>query len=183
MGWNLMRVIVTKDSRDTSSLAYAGSLDLHEDPAAIARIDAARQYPALRHLLLNLNEDESPFSTLRCKVWTAMEDAGAEPAEFASRIDLVVSGGAGELGRAQYEDLADRLATLLEREPGDALSVELRILPAQSAGGRQGFCLRLLLFSRGTGQEQAQLRWSLGLARVQQALLFLARAIRQGRLE
>jgi hypothetical protein len=79
--------------------------------------------------------------------------------------------------------LADRLAALLEREPGDSLRVELQILPAQSAGGRQGFCLRLLLFSRGAGQQQAQLRWSLGLARVQQALLFLGRAIRQGRLE
>jgi hypothetical protein len=60
--------------------------------------------------------------------------------------------------------------------------VELQISPAAFSGGRQGFCMRLLLFSTGERQ-QAQLRWNLGLARVQQALLFLARAIRQGRLE
>jgi len=178
-----MRVIVTRDSQETSSLAYAGSLDLHEDPGAIERIDVARQYPALRGVLLNLNADESPFSTLACKVWVATEAASAETTEFASRIDLAVSHGAQELGQAQYQDLANRLAALLEPEPGDALRVELQIWPAEFAGRRPGFCLRLLLFSRGVGRQQAQLRWNLGLARVQQALLFLARAIRQGRLE
>jgi hypothetical protein len=59
----------------------------------------------------------------------------------------------------------------------------LQILPAEFADGRRGFCLRLLLFSRAAAQEQAKLRWSLGVARVQQALLFLARALRQGRLD
>jgi hypothetical protein len=178
-----MRVTITKSSQARRSLADSERFDLHDDPRSIGRIEAARQHPSLRGLLLNLNEDESPFSTLACKVWSVMEAAGAEPAEFASRIDLVASQGAQELGEAQYDDLARRLAELLEREPGDALSVELQILPADFAGGRQGFCLRLLLFSRAAAQEQARLRWSLGLARVQQALLFLARTIRQGRLE
>jgi hypothetical protein len=58
----------------------------------------------------------------------------------------------------------------------------LHISPAQFTGGFEGFCLRLLLFARGAAQDQAQLRWSLGLVRVQQALLFLARAIRQNRV-
>lgn len=178
-----MRVTVTNDSQARRGIADSERFDLHDDPRSVGRIEAARQHPSLRGLLLNLNDDESPFSTLACKVWSVTEGAGVESAEFASRIDLVASQGAHELGEAQYQDLARRLAELLEREPGDALRVELQILPAEFAGGRKGSCLRLLLLSRAAAQEQAQLRWSLGLARVQQALLFLARAIRQGRLE
>lgn len=178
-----MRVTLTKDSQARRSLVDSERLDLHDDPRSIGRIEPARQYPSLRGLLLNLNEDESPFSTLACKVWSVKEAAGAEPAEFASRIDLVASQDARQLNEAQYQDLAGRLAELLEREPGDALRVELQILPAEFAGGRQGFCLRLLLFSRAAVEEQAKLRWTLGLARLQQALLFLARTIRQGRLD
>lgn len=177
-----MRVIVTKDSGHICSVARPERLDLREEPGTIERIDVARQHPALRGLLLNLNADESPFSTFGCKVWAATEGTGVEASVFASRIDLVVWQGAEELGQAQYEDLANRLAELLEREPGDALRVELQISPAQFAGGRQGFCLRLLLFASGAAPEQARLRWSLGIARVQQALLFLARAIRQNRV-
>ena len=181
-----MRVIITKDDtkddREICRVAHPERLDLREDPGAIARIAVARQYPNLGGLLLNLNADESPFSTFGCKVWAATESAGAEPIEFASRIDLIVSGGADEPDEAHYAALARRLAALLEREPGEALRVELHISPAQLAEGRQGFCLRLLLFARGEGQKQACLRWSLGLARVQQALLFLARAIRQNRV-
>jgi hypothetical protein len=175
-----MRVIVTNDSGQSSPVAVPERLDLREEPGAIERIDAARQHPALRGLLLNLNAEESPFSTVGCKVWAATE--GAEPSVFASRIDLIVWQGAAGLGQAQYDDLATRLAGLLEREPGDALRVELQIAPAQFSGGRQGFCLRLLLFAGGAAQEQARLRWTLGLVRVQQALLFLARAIRQNRV-
>jgi hypothetical protein len=178
-----MRVTVTKDSQARRTFTDSERLDLHDDPRCIGRIEAARQHPSLRGLLLNLNEDESPFSTLACKVWSVQEASGAEPAEFVSRIDLVTSQDGRQLDETQYQDLARRLVELLAREPGDALRVELQILPAEFAGGRRGFCLRLLLFSRAAAQEQAKLRWSLGVARVQQALLFLARALRQGRLD
>lgn len=177
-----MRVVVTKDSGERCSVAGTERLDLREEPDAIERIAAARQHSALRGLLLNLNAEESPFSTLGCRVWTEAEAAAAEPNIFASRIDLVVSQRAEELDEAQYDDLARQLAGLLEREPGDAVRVELHTSPAQFAGGRRGFCLRLLLLARGAGEQQAKLRSSLGLARLQQALLFLARAIRHHRV-
>lgn len=177
-----MRTIITKNDQDICNVAHPERLDLREDPGAIARIDCARQYPNLRTLLLNLNADESPFTTFGCKLWASGEGPGAEPIEFASRIDLIVSEGRNEPDEVHYEDLARRLAELLEREPADALRAELQISPARLGGGRQGFCLRLLLFARAAAQQQAQLRWSLGLARLQQALLFLARAIRQNRV-
>src|ERR1700730_8523557 len=176
-----MRVSVTNDSGQACSVGGPERLDLREEPTGIEHIDAARRYPTFRGLLLNLNSDESPFATFGCKVW--IEDVeGDEPSVFASRIDLVISEGAQRLSRAQYDEMATRLAGLLEREPGDALWAELHISPAQFAGGVAGFCLRLLLFARGAKQDQAQLRWSVGVARVQQALLFLARTIRQNRV-
>lgn len=175
-----MRVTVTNDSGRDCSFVGPERVDLREKPGGIEHIEAARRHPTLRGLLLNLNSDESPFATFGCKVW--MEDVEAdEPIVFASRIDLVISESA-QLGRAQYVEMATRLADLLEREPGDAVWAELHISQAQFAGGFEGFCLRILLFARGAKQDQAQMRWSLGLARVQQALLFLARAIRQNRV-
>jgi hypothetical protein len=115
-----MRVIVTNDSGQGCSVAGPERLDLREEPAGIDRIDAARRYPAFRGLLLNLNSDESPFATFGCKVWTE-DGEGAEPIVFASRIDLVISQRPDQLGRAQYDEMATRLAGLLEREAGDAL--------------------------------------------------------------
>ena len=176
-----MRVVVTKDNQEICNAADPERLDLREDPGSIVGIDAARQHAALRGLLLNLNADESPFATFGSKVWASTEGAGAESNEFASRIDLLVAHGAQEPDEAQYDDLAHRLARLLEREPGDALRVKLQISSARFARGRQGCCLRLVLLACGATQEQAQMRWGLGLARLQQALLFLARAIRQSR--
>jgi hypothetical protein len=171
-----MQVVVMNDSQE--SCDAAGKLDLREDPGAIERIEIARRHPALRGFLLSLNAEESPFSTFGCKVWNDDQDSGAERCIFASRVDLLLSHAPAGMGREQYEEFARRLATLLEREPGDSIRAELHIARAEISRGRQGFCLRLFLFARGARPEQAQLRWSLGTVRAQQALLFVARALR-----
>jgi hypothetical protein len=110
-------------------------------------------------------------------VWNDDQE-GAERCIFASRVDLLLSPDSSRVGQEQYEEFARRLATLLEREPGDSVRAELHIARAEISGGPQGFCLRLFLYARGARPDQAQLRWGLGIARLQQALLFVARAIR-----
>ena len=170
-----MQVAVITDS--PQNCRVSGTLDLREDPGAVERIEIARRHPALRGFLLSLNAEESPFSTLGCKVWNDDQE-GAERCIFASRVDLLLSPDSSRVGQEQYEEFARRLATLLEREPGDSVRAELHIVRAEILGGPQGFCLRLFLYARGVRPEQAQLRWGLGIARVQQALLFVARAIR-----
>ncbi len=55
----------------------------------------------------------------------------------------------------------------------------MRISPVAFATDDDGFCLRIILYARGETLEQARVRWGLGLARVQQALLFVARELRQ----
>ena len=93
-------------------------------------------------------------------------------------MDLVFLREDANFGAGPHENLAQRLAELLGREPGDALRVELEIVGAEFGGENRGFCLRVSLYARGATAEQAQLRWGLGLARLQQALLFVARALR-----
>ncbi len=81
--------------------------------------------------------------------------------------------------RGSHENLAHPLAVLVQRESGDALRAELLIAPVTFPGQTSGFCLRLILHANGPTLEQAQVRWGFGLARVQQALLFASRTLRQ----
>lgn len=157
--------------------------DLREDPRAIGHIEAARRHPPLRNFLVALNSDDSVFSTARCKAGLpqAAAASGAEACEFSSHVDLVFAPDPFNFERARYDSLAQRLQDLLSRETSpDSLHSELHIRPCRfRAAGRPGFCLRILLSARGATPQQAELRWGLGLARIQQALLFLSRIIRQ----
>lgn len=171
-----MRVVITGESEGAN---IGGSRQLRpRDPNGFAP-SATPHPPVLHGFLSSLNTDESPYSFIGCEVWNARDESQQDPAIFASRIDLTISQHGQELDRVQYENFVSRLAQLLERESGDSLRVELQIASALSPAGARGLCLKLFLFACAAGQEQAQLRWSLGLARLQQALLFEARAIRR----
>ena len=178
-----MRVVITTDTAPERP-----ATDNHDpeqvdgwDADAIRGEATARDSAVLRGFLSSLSDQESPFSIVGHKLWSADSSVESEPVVFASRVDLTISNGAQSLDRHQYKDFAAELAKLLEREPGDALGVELQIASMRFPDGRQGLSLGISLVARGAGRDQAQLRWSLGLARVQQALLFEARALRQGR--
>ncbi len=157
--------------------------DLREDPRAIARIEAARRHLPLRSFLVAVNSEDSVFTTARCKTWLqqAAAASGAEACEFASHVDLVFAPEPFNFQRARYDNLTQRLQELLSRETApDALRSELSVRPCRfHPAGRLGFCLRILLRARGATPEQAELRWGLGLARIQQGLLFISRIVRQ----
>jgi len=160
-----------------------GYFDLREDPLGVARIEPARKHAPLRNFLVAVNSDDSVFSTARCKTWLqqAASASGSEACEFASRIDLVYAPETFNFERGRYDSLTQRLAELLSRDAApDALHSELRVHPCRfGVAGRNGFCLQILLRARGGTPEQAELRWGLGLARIQQALLFVSRVVRQ----
>jgi hypothetical protein len=83
--------------------------------------------------------------------------------------------------RTLHFSLVEKLIELL-REAGSADSLLASLcLSAQAAAGRNraGWTLRVRLEARGNSIEQAHLRWGLGLAHVQQALLFTSRYLRQ----
>jgi hypothetical protein len=80
-----------------------------------------------------------------------------------------------EKNRRVHFVLVEKLVELL-RQAGSAETLATRIsLTPQPSGA----VLRIRLEARGSSAEQARLRWGLGLAHVQQALLFTSRYLRQ----
>lgn len=179
-----MRIVITTDGAVERPPTRSDAPELLDgwDTEEIRADTAVGELPVFRGFLASLGDEQSPFSIVGYKLWSADNSLESEPIVFASRVDLTISNGAQALDRLQYMDFAAGLAKLLDREPGDALRVELQISSLRFPEGRQGLCLGVVLVARGAGRDQAQLRWSLGLTRVQQALLFEARALRQGRL-
>ena len=160
-------------------------VDLRATPGALAQLEEARRHLPLRNFLAAVNSADSIFSTAKCRTWLNQDDrssgaAKAEPCEFASSIDLFFALDDFNFDRSQYEGLTGRLKELLTGDaPADPLRAELCIRRCHfRALDRWGFSLTMFLYARGSTPEQAELRWGLGLARLQQALLFLSRVIR-----
>jgi hypothetical protein len=181
-----MRVEIVEDYEGQgSTLAFPPGedyLDLRENPRSIERITVARQYLPLRNFLSIINSGESPFATASA---TAKCDSPAATSsgmtyEFASQTNLVFAEPSLNFNRQRFTDLCSSLKELLERDLANTVRAHLRISPCDfSAENRNGFCLVIRLVAEGDTSEQAELRWGLGLARVQQALLFRARALKQ----
>jgi hypothetical protein len=156
-------------------------LDLRENPAAISQIGAARENSPLTGFLAAVNGAGSLFSTARAKVWEDAPSPSVAEFTFHSRVDLMFARAEFNFIPERYEDAVQRLVVLWMRDTsGDALSVRLEILPcAYGDAKKEGAALRLTLSSRSASADQARVRWGLGIVRVQQALLFVSRAMRQ----
>ena len=172
-----MYIPVVFEAQKTCSMSGARRFNLHSDPAAIERIDVAVRHPPMRAFLANVNASDSIFSTFGCKAWSTTQAGSPQPHMFASRTDIIFLQETTNFGKGPHDGLARRLKELLEHETGETFQVELRI-SAIDFGEDEGFCLRVVLYARGTTPEQAEARWGLGLARLQQALLFVARELR-----
>jgi hypothetical protein len=156
-------------------------LDLRENPAAISQIGAARELSPLAGFLTVVNGAGSLFATVRAKIWEETASHADAESTFHSRVDLMFARSEFNFISERYEDAVQRLVALwMKDSSGDALSVRMEILPcAYGAEKKEGAALRLTLTSRSASAEQARVRWGLGIVRVQQALLFVSRAMRQ----
>lgn len=157
--------------------------DLRENPSALSKIEPARQHRPLHTFLSTINSGTSPLASARCSTWSepAAAAGSSETVKFASQVDLVFTEESWNFDRGLYQALAERTGELLTREGTEgATRAELRLHPCHfGKDPRPGYALAVRVFARGATLEQAELRWGLGLARVQQALLFAARAVRQ----
>lgn len=156
-------------------------LDLRENPAAISQIGAAPENSPLAGFLTVVNGAGSLFSTVRAKVWEEPNSQAGAEFTFHSRVDLMFARSEFNFIPERYEDAVQRLVMLwMKDSSGDALSVRMEILPcAYKAEKQEGAALRMMLTARSASAEQARVRWGLGIVRVQQALLFVSRAMRQ----
>ena len=181
-----MRVEYADDTQDHGPVLvfppHENYLDLRENPHSVDRIASARRYLPLRNFLTALNGAESLFATAgattKCDSPAAI--SGDSNYEFASETSLVFAESAFNFDRERFAEIGAGLRELLDREKGDAVRAVLRIFVCGfPALKKRGFCLVIRLVAQGDSTRQAELRWGLGLARVQQALLFRARSLRQ----
>jgi len=181
-----MRVEIVDDTQSPAQVAVfppgKDYVDLRQNSQGIERIAAARAYLPLRNFLIAVNSPESVFASLTAAVECkpAVAAATGEIHEFSSWIGLVFTVPSLNFDRGRYVELAEGLKELLERDSADSIRGVLRVAACDFQEQTQrGFCLGICLTARGDSAKQAELRWGLGLARVQQALLFRARTLGQ----
>jgi hypothetical protein len=157
-------------------------LDLRANPQGIEQIAEARQYLPLRNFLASVNGAESIFATAGAATKSDLPAAVSAGAayEFASQARIVFAAPSPNWERKNYVGLSAGLKELLERDMADTVRAVLRISACDfTPENQRGFCLDIRLVAEGNSAEQAELRWGLALARVQQALLFRSRALKQ----
>ena len=181
-----MRVEIVDDSESAEhAMTFPPAedyFDLRENPRDIERVTTARQYLPLRNFLAAVNSADSVFTSANARAQPHLPPPGSpgEASDFSSQTSLVFADSSLNFERDRYAELAARLKGLLERDAGDALRVILRIAACQFTDEkRQGYGLSIHVIAQGASTEQAEMRWGLGLARLQQALMFSARALRQ----
>jgi len=181
-----MRVVIVNQNEGPAPLPAFPSgenyIDLRQNPRAIERISTARAHLPLRNFLTTINSAKSVFTSAAAAAESkpASDGQPGESFEFASRIRLVFAILSLNFDRIQFTEIASALKELLERDPAESIRAVLHVSPCDFIGqGRHGFCLEIQLIARGDSPRQAEVRWGLGLARVQQALLFRARALGQ----
>ena len=181
-----MRVEIIDDTegREPAAVFPPGEnfVDLRENPHAVEAIAPARQYLPLRSFLTAVNGEDSSLSSVSSstQLYSPASVSAGEAFEFASQASLVFAESPLNFERNRFVDLTAGLKDLLERDSGDAIRAVLRISPCDfPIQNRRGFCLSIRVVAHGVSAEQAKMRWGLGLARIQQALLFRARALRQ----
>jgi hypothetical protein len=181
-----MRVQIVEEIESSEPAAFFPPaqkyVDLRANPKSTDQIAGARKHLPLWNFLAAVNGAESIFMTART---TTKSDVPASvPAdrayEFASQSTIVFADPELNWDHKNYAELAFGLKELLERETGDTVRAVLLISSCDFADRkRRGFCLGIRLVAEGESAQQAETRWGLGLARVQQALLFRSRALNQ----
>jgi len=144
------------------------SLPDREDRAATVADDAGIER-ALRSFVAAIESDDSLF---QCDAVVPRITG-----DVLCSADFLLSFRRSELSgnRGLHLTMVQKLVELL-RGAGSAETLASRICLVKQAGGT---VLRLRLEARGTCGDQARLRCGLGVAHVQQALLFTSRYLRQ----
>jgi hypothetical protein len=137
-------------------------------------IPEAKQFPALRRFLIELNSPPSPWETAKCDVWA--EAVGPEENTFGASIaqgcyvDLVLTGDAANLRESlkDHQRLARKAALQLDDDEELEATVEIVVRRCYFHRGDEeesdaGYCLTLFLTGYGASPEEAADRWQQAL--------------------
>jgi hypothetical protein len=141
----------------------------------VDHIPEARQFPALRRFLVDVNSPQSPWQTAKCDVWTCAVEAAENLYNrgFAqsSYVDVVLAEEASGL-RGQLEvhlGLAKEFADLLETDEALEATAEVLVRRCYFHRGDEveesdaGYCLTLWLTGYGASPAEADERWARAL--------------------
>jgi len=135
---------------------------------------------ALKNFFAAVSSDDSLFAaeTSGVKLGSAASD-GQRTCRAAFVVNFRDERQASS--RAFHFSLLEKLSELLKAAgSADSLGAVLCLVPGKAGESNStALALWVCLEARGSSPEQAGLRWGLGLAHVQQALLFLSRYLRQ----
>jgi len=135
---------------------------------------------ALQNFRSALQSDDSLFDSQEAGP-APVAGGGGGPAKCAGEF-LVSFRDAGPAGnRGMYFQLIQKLIELLKDAGSqEVMAVSLCLTSEKRKGIPKGALgLRIRLETTGESNEKAALRWGLGLAHLQQALLFISRYLRQ----
>lgn len=158
-------------------------VDLRSEPDGIEHVPEARQFPALRRLLVEVNSPQSAWQTAKCDVWTESVEAGENlyGAGFAQScyVDVVLA-AQWKLQRESlglHEKLARQIARVLECDETLEASVEVvvrrcyfhgegKAKEAAMDASDAGYCLTLYVSGFGGSAAEAAAHWenAMGLA-------------------
>jgi hypothetical protein len=172
----------------TDPKGHVEYIDLRDAPNGIERIPEARQFPALRKLLIDVNAPLTPWQTAKCDVWTETAEAADNlyGAAFMQScyVDLVLAKQWKSL-RANFElheGMAREIARSLETKDSIAATVEIvvrRCYFHRETKPRKfretgwdmnesdaGYCLTMYVSGFGNSGEGATAAWeqAIGLA-------------------
>jgi hypothetical protein len=154
------------------------TISRREQRANPVALDAAASL-AVKNFLAALENEDSLFNLLE-PLGTACEESGEESTLSGEIVFAFRERNLAEQKNLHFL-LLGKLIELLKKE-GAKETLEAKICVI--AGGRdrqspEGNALCIQLMARGQSTAQAMLRWSLGLAQLQQAMLFISRYLRQ----
>jgi hypothetical protein len=144
-----------------------------------AVLDAAASL-ALKNFLAALENEDSLFNLLEPLRGPAGEELGTE-STLSGEVVLAFKGRDLADQKNLHFLLVGKLIELLKKE-GSQDTLEAKICVTEGIRDREdskGNAVCIQLTARGQSMAQAMLRWGLGLAHLQQALLFMSRYLRQ----
>jgi hypothetical protein len=153
--------------------------NLKLEPASLALIPEAAQFPELRAFLELVNSRECPLESAKCDAWSTtelqpVEEIFDEPWKFATYIDLLFTDPATRDSFSDHERYLKALTASLRSEAEIAASAEFilrRCFSRQENQVREGFYFTAYVFGYGPDESQAQRRCSVALRAVSHALL------------
>ena len=157
-------------------------VDLKANPALIAGLDEARQFPEIADFLRLANSPRSAFLTAKCdagftREMTVEDEPFGTTAKFGSYVDILFA-SPSRSSFEQNEACARNLVRLLQLAPEMPASAELLVRRCFFADGGQseGFYITCYVFGYSDTETEARQHWEVALRLVGSALAQISAA-------